>query len=107
RREGRRGRLIIERIAGKDFTTLRHIQEMRKRCRDQQKVPDSGSSASNATQVASSSAGQLGSSGTDRAKSTRAALETTARVLNGRSPNTSRANTGPTEPAAVIPVKSS
>jgi hypothetical protein len=33
RREAARGRLSIERIANKDFTTLRNIDEMRKLCR--------------------------------------------------------------------------
>jgi hypothetical protein len=33
RREAERGRLVIERIAGKDFTTLRAIADMRKLCR--------------------------------------------------------------------------
>lgn len=33
RRENARGRLIIERIAGKDFTTLAHIERMRELCR--------------------------------------------------------------------------
>lgn len=33
RREAQRGRLVIERIAGKDYTTLRDIAEMRKLCR--------------------------------------------------------------------------
>src|ERR1700738_474885 len=33
RREAARGRLIIERIANKDFTSLRNIEEMRKSCR--------------------------------------------------------------------------
>src|SRR5947209_13931603 len=33
RREAARGRLMIERIANKDFTTLRNIEEMRKLCR--------------------------------------------------------------------------
>jgi hypothetical protein len=32
RREAARGRLVIERIAGKDFTTLANISEMRQRC---------------------------------------------------------------------------
>jgi hypothetical protein len=34
RREHRRGRLIIERVAGKDYTTLRAIKEMREKCRN-------------------------------------------------------------------------
>jgi hypothetical protein len=35
RREAIRGRLITERIAGKDFTTLAHIDRMRELCRVQ------------------------------------------------------------------------
>ena len=37
RREALRGRLIIERIAGKDFTTLQNIDRMRDLCRVQAK----------------------------------------------------------------------
>src|SRR5262245_17135557 len=33
RKEVRRGRLVIERIAGKDYTTLRAIEKMRELCR--------------------------------------------------------------------------
>jgi hypothetical protein len=33
RKEALKGNLIIERIAGKDYTTLAYIQEMRDRCR--------------------------------------------------------------------------
>src|SRR5258707_718880 len=33
RRENRRGRLVIERIAGKDYTTLADIERMRQLCR--------------------------------------------------------------------------
>lgn len=33
RREAARGRLVIERIAGRDYTTLRQIEAMRERCR--------------------------------------------------------------------------
>jgi len=40
RREAARGRLIVERIAGKDFTTLNHIAQMREQCRVQAKEPD-------------------------------------------------------------------
>jgi hypothetical protein len=38
RREGARGRLAIERIAGKDFTTLANIERMRELCRVEAKV---------------------------------------------------------------------
>ena len=33
RKEAARGRLLIERIAGKDFTTLANIEQMRELCR--------------------------------------------------------------------------
>lgn len=39
RREFQRGRLVIERIAGKDYTTLSEIEKMRVLCRVQQKSP--------------------------------------------------------------------
>src|SRR6478736_1622252 len=41
RREAARGRLVIERIAGKDFTTLANIERMRQLCRVQEKARDS------------------------------------------------------------------
>jgi len=43
RRESARGRLIVERIAGKDYTTLANIERMRELCRVEAKVRDSGS----------------------------------------------------------------
>jgi hypothetical protein len=48
RREAARGRLVIERIAGKDFTTLANIERMRELCRVEAKVHGStlGSAAS-------------------------------------------------------------
>src|SRR3954466_12701521 len=42
RREAARGRLRVERVANKDFTSLQAIDEMRKLCRVEQKAPDSG-----------------------------------------------------------------
>jgi len=42
RREIARGRLAVEFIAGKQFTTLADIEEMRKLCRDQARARDSG-----------------------------------------------------------------
>src|SRR5690348_2032428 len=44
RAEARRGNLVIERIAGKDFTTLDEIEHMRKKCRIAQKDQGCGSS---------------------------------------------------------------
>src|SRR5262245_7444635 len=42
RREAAKGHLAIETIAGKQFTTLNAIQEMRKKCRDNPRVRDCG-----------------------------------------------------------------
>jgi hypothetical protein len=42
RREAKRGRLVIFRVAGKDYTTLKHIGEMFEQCRVQQVNRDSG-----------------------------------------------------------------
>jgi hypothetical protein len=42
RREAAKGHLAIETIAGKQFTTLNAIQEMRKQCRDNPRVRDCG-----------------------------------------------------------------
>src|SRR5438477_12963640 len=41
RRERDRSRLIIEKIAGKEFTTLAHIERMRELCRDEAREPGS------------------------------------------------------------------
>jgi hypothetical protein len=41
RREAARGRLVIERVAGKDFTTLANTERMRELCRVQAKDHDS------------------------------------------------------------------
>jgi hypothetical protein len=42
RREVARGRLIVERIAGKDYTTLKAIKNMRDQCRSEVRAPDFG-----------------------------------------------------------------
>src|ERR1700738_323981 len=111
RREAARGRLVVERIAGKDYTTLRNIEEMRKKCRDQVREPDCGSQHTPSTpQPTHPTAGfagtPIGSSEMDRAKSARAALHKIARAPSAPSENTSPANTSPIEGAAVIPLKS-
>src|SRR5262249_30194553 len=40
RREARKGRLVVERIANKDYTTLEAIARMRELCRVQAREPD-------------------------------------------------------------------
>src|ERR1700687_6088441 len=63
RREAARGRLIIERIANKDFTSLRNIEEMRKLCRVKVEDRDCGGGKADASVVKLSRKG-LGSSST-------------------------------------------
>ena len=106
RREASRGRLTIERIAGKLFTTLRHIENMREQCRDRQRDHAYGSNPSNEQRTESSSAAQHGSFATERASAARAALERTAQALKGRSANTSQQSTKSPASGTVIPLKS-
>jgi hypothetical protein len=63
RREAARGRLIIERIANKDFTSLRNIEEMRKLCRVKAEGPACGG-GKNVASVAGLSRKGLGLSST-------------------------------------------
>src|SRR5258708_6152881 len=49
RREAARGRLTIERIAGKDFTTLDEIKRMRELCRVPAREPGMESATTNLT----------------------------------------------------------
>jgi hypothetical protein len=110
RREASAGRLVIERIAGKDFTTLTHIENMRREaatCRDGVvKVRASGLNRRNAG-AGELSDRQHGSSATvEREKSARAALEMTAKALNENLPTTSPASTKRRARAVVIPLKS-
>ena len=78
RREGARGRLIIERIAGKDYTTLANIERMRELCRVEAKAH-----GSTCGEHAQASAGKRsGLSATGNGISPRAALE--ARLTKGR-----------------------
>jgi hypothetical protein len=77
RREGTRGRLTIERIAGKDYTTLANIERMRELCRVQAKVH--GSTCAGHAQA--SGGKPCGLSATGNAISPRDALE--ARLTKG------------------------
>jgi hypothetical protein len=80
RREAMRGRLVIERIAGKDYTTLSNIERMRELCRVEAKAPDSGSGIG---------AGELpsGSSSITAASSAQARAQMISARLKMRSPN--------------------
>jgi hypothetical protein len=106
RKERDRGNLCIEKIAGKEFTTLRNIEEMRVKCRAQHKVQDYGSSRKSVTNKEGSPGVPRGSLEMGRIKSARDALDMTARALNVRSPNTSLRNIPSRDNVGAIPQKS-
>jgi hypothetical protein len=60
RREAARGRLVIERIAGKDYTTMGAIKLMREKCRSKVREQGCGSNLN------TGGSPQLGSSATDQ-----------------------------------------
>ncbi|MDL2409947.1 excisionase [Rhizobium calliandrae] len=86
RREAGRGRLVIMRIAGKDFTTLRSIEEMKQACRVPANQPGYGSAPGAKTVLPS------GSFSTTESSSAQAAVRMIIAELKGPSPNTSPAN---------------
>ncbi|MDA9487955.1 hypothetical protein XI08_01645 [Bradyrhizobium sp. CCBAU 11361] len=53
RREAKAGRLVVERIANKDFTSLRAVEEMRKLCRVEVEGRAFGGEVSDARQARS------------------------------------------------------
>jgi hypothetical protein len=75
RREMLRGRLEVERIANKDYTTLEAIARMRELCRVQAKGLTSDA-APLVTRMASSTKGQFGSSETAKVSSPQDVLRT-------------------------------
>ena len=81
RRERDRDRLVIEKIAGKEFTTLAHIERMRELCRDEARVPDSSLWPPAATRAERLPISQPGSSETTDATSAQAALQMRLRPL--------------------------
>src|SRR5262245_3878918 len=107
RRENARGRLVIERVAGKDYVTLAAIERMREICRLEAKVPDYGSDPS-VKMPPEPSVTQCGLSAMQDTISPRAALHTTLAGLSGRSPHTSQRSTPKPlrENATVTPLRS-
>jgi hypothetical protein len=98
RREAARGRLTIELIAGKHFTTLAAIAAMREKCRAQPAHPDS-------TCESAATAPTSGSSSMPDNRPAQAHLRTIAERLKRPSKNTSDASTNQTS-ATVIPLGS-
>jgi hypothetical protein len=76
RREAARGRLSIERIAGKDYTTLANIERMRKTCQLPPRALASTCDARDETRTAASSRDQSTSSSTTADISPQDALST-------------------------------
>ena len=105
RREAAQGRLAIERVAGKDYTTLAAIEQMRSLCRVPPREPASGSALKNETPTARSASARCGPSETDRARSARAALQRIAQGAERALGEHLSTNTSPTEGAAVIPLE--
>jgi hypothetical protein len=83
RKEAKRGRLVIERIAGRDYVTLEAIERMRELCRVEPKA--SASISANAKGLPDK---ESGSSSTATFKSARDAAMMTAQTLKRRSPTT-------------------
>jgi hypothetical protein len=106
RREAARGRLNIEKIANKHFTTLRAIEEMRGLCRDIPKERASGLNPKREMQREGSQDARHGSFETERTKSALDALRLTARGLSKPSRNTSPENIRCRGTGDVIPLKS-
>lgn len=103
RKEAKRGNLAIERTAGKDYTTLADIADMRKRCRKEPKAQGSGQGQSGATSPAASPTPPSGSSSTEAPSEALSAALLTVAALSKPSPPTSRKSTSrPLRKATVI-----
>jgi hypothetical protein len=87
RREASRGRLVIERIAGKDYTTLSNVERMRELCRVEVKVPDYGSNQPVEILRARSSDRPFTSSEMGHSNEALAAAKAKLKKLKGSSPS--------------------
>ena len=101
RREAQRGRLEIERIAGKDYTTLAAIERMRELCRVAPKDLASGSSPAVPAEMSKPS----GSSETKEISEAQAALMATVRKLKKSLPSTSCPKARRRASATVTPLR--
>src|SRR5262245_27647491 len=107
RREAARGHLEIERIAGKDYTTLRAIREMRDKCRVNPKAPVSGCNQRDGTSTDTSSSKRSGASETAASSEALVSARASVRKLKEHSRNTSAINTEPHASVSVtrLPLK--
>lgn len=93
RRESARGRLAINRIAGKDYTTLAAVREMIRKCRVQPKERASGLDRQDEISRESSPTRPHGSSSTPANSIPLAAARLIVEELKGRSTDTSAKST--------------
>lgn len=106
RLEATRDRLVIERVAGKDYTTLAHIERMRELCRVKVKAPASSSAPPDAMGAAASPIPPPGASSTDDISAALAVAHTIVDRLSKSSPNTSPRSGSRARPGNVIRLKS-
>src|SRR6516162_9368117 len=95
RREAARGRLVIERTAGKDYTTRAAIREMRRRCQLSAKAQGSGIDRHGAINEVASSRERPTLSSTPGATTPQAALRAKLNARSASSPNTLQPNIRP------------
>jgi hypothetical protein len=106
RREAARGRLVIERTAGKDYTTLGAIEHMRELCRLEARERGCGSGKRAVTEKLGNHTTQCGSSAMENIQRAQAAARMIVKELKERSPSTSTESTSPKRrQARVIPLK--
>lgn len=104
REMGHARRLTVEKIRGKDYTTLADIEEMRKLCRVLAKGQDSGSTSAPAKQCGSSATGSGMSAQAALSAKVRKATQA-SRKPKKSSPNTSEKSTTPKQTGEVISLK--
>jgi hypothetical protein len=92
RREANRGRLAVERVAGKDYTTLEAIREMRTQCRVTPQDHGYGTGGLDVMRKAALPTKLPSLSSIEAANSALAALRTTSPRQRRRSGDTSKAS---------------
>jgi len=97
RKEAAKGRLVIERIAGKDFTTLENIDRMRELCRVKQREQDYGCVQTSKTATDKLSGDLPGSSSTEANILSQDALRTKLRQQRNSLRTTSRKSISPSD----------
>jgi hypothetical protein len=100
RREAKRGRLVVSRIAGKDYTTLADIRGMIEQCRVNPKARTSG------CVLPAAPGNPFGASKTETSESARAAALASLNRLSKSCGNTSPTNTKSRASNNLTPIKS-